>query len=103
MTDILVTTPIPLNSNVTVVNPTPLNQEVLSTQPIPVVLVTGSAAQLLTQSTPSSSWSFTNPLGRLCGVDIYISGEQVEADVTVTSISINVTFAEPQSGVIVIT
>ena len=48
MTDILVTTPIPLNSNVTVVNPTPLNQEVLSTQPIPVVLVTGSAAQLLT-------------------------------------------------------
>lgn len=42
MTDILVTTPIPLNSNVTVVNPTPLNQEVLSTQPIPVVLVTGS-------------------------------------------------------------
>ena len=91
MTDILVTTPIPLNSNVTVVNP------------IPVVLVTGSAAQLLTQSTPSSSWSFTNPLGRLCGVDIYISGEQVEADVTVTSISINVTFAEPQSGVLVIT
>lgn len=91
MTDILVTTPIPLNSNVTVVNP------------IPVVLVTGSAAQLLTQSTPSSSWSFTNPVGRLCGVDIYISGEQVEADVTVTSISINVTFAEPQSGVLVIT
>jgi len=36
MTDILVTTPIPLNSNVTVVNP------------IPVVLVTGSTAQLLT-------------------------------------------------------
>lgn len=91
MTDILVTTPIPLNSNVTVVNA------------IPVVLVTGSTAQLLTQSTPSSSWSFTNPFGRLCGVDIYISGEQVEADVTVTSISINVTFAEPQSGVLVIT
>lgn len=36
MTDILVTTPIPLNSNVTVVNA------------IPVVLVTGSTAQLLT-------------------------------------------------------
>lgn len=48
MTDILVTTPIPLNSNVTVVNATPLNQEVLATQPIPVVLVTGSTAQLLT-------------------------------------------------------
>lgn len=103
MTDIQVTTPTPLNANITVVNPTPLNQEVLATQPVPIVLTSTGGAQLLTQVSLSSSWSFVNPFGRLCTVQIYVDGEQVEADVTVTPLAINITFASPQIGTLVVT
>jgi len=103
MSDILVTDPVPLSANVTTVNPVPINAGIIATQPVPILVVVGSQSQILVQATASSSWSFANPFGRLCGIDIYIGNELVEADTTVSTAFINITFAAPVTGFIVVT
>lgn len=54
------------------------------------------------QESPAATWSLPNPTGRLCGVDIFVGGEQVIADVDVTPTSIVVTFAAPVTGSVVL-
>lgn len=55
------------------------------------------------QETPAASWSISNPFGRLPGVTLYVSGQQVEADVDSTISAVHVTFPSPFSGTAVLT
>jgi hypothetical protein len=55
------------------------------------------------QTSPSSSWTIANPFGRLPGVTLYVSGQQVEADVDSTISAVHVTFPSPYSGTAVLT
>lgn len=58
---------------------------------------------VLTQSAPAATWTFANPLNRVCGVSVYQGDELVLADTEVTLDNITITWAEPTSGRIVIT
>jgi len=56
------------------------------------------------QTSPSASWNITHPLNKIPNVDVYLStGEQVITDISVTETSINVTFAQAQTGWIIAT
>lgn len=57
------------------------------------------------QSTPSASWVIAIPLsfGRRPNVDVYVGDVQVEADVTATSLNVNIQFPSPTSGSAVLT
>jgi hypothetical protein len=55
------------------------------------------------QTTPSATWTVPNPFGRLPGVTLYVSGQQVEADVDSTDSAVYVTFPSPYSGTAVLT
>lgn len=59
------------------------------------------SAYVLTQGVAATVWTFTNPLGRLCDVNVFVGGESVMADVDVTDATITVTFSEAVSGQIV--
>lgn len=68
----------------------------------PRVYLSGAASStVLAQNTPAAWWSWPNPFGALCNVTVYTpTGEQVEADVTVTPTLITVMFPEPTSGAV---
>lgn len=53
------------------------------------------------QASPTFVWTFTNPFGRMCAVDVYVGSELVETDVSVTATTIQVTFPSPQSGYVI--
>jgi hypothetical protein len=55
------------------------------------------------QASASSAWSIPHSLGRIPGVDVYVAGEQVEADVDATSSLVVITFPTPYSGVAILT
>jgi hypothetical protein len=54
-----------------------------------------------TQSTPSAAWVVTHSLGRFPVVDVFVSGERVFPDVTVTTTQISVSFPSATSGKVV--
>lgn len=54
------------------------------------------------QSSPSASWSIAHTFGRLPLVDLYIDGQQVEADVAATDTTVSVTFPAPTAGTAVL-
>lgn len=57
-----------------------------------------------TQASPLATWTIPHTLGRRPAVAVYLdSGEEVEADVTVSNVSVTVTFASPVSGVALLT
>lgn len=58
----------------------------------------GPGGYVHTQGSPSASWSITNPLGRMPSVDLYVAGQQVEADVEATTSTVSVTFPAPTAG-----
>lgn len=60
------------------------------------------SAQVFTQSSPSASWSITHTFGRLPLVDLYVAGQQVEADVEATDSTVSVTFPAPTAGTAVL-
>ena len=62
-----------------------------------------TAVQVFTQSSPAASWTFIHSLGRLPIVEVYVGGEEWNADVAATSTTVTVTFASPQSGTVVLT
>lgn len=51
-----------------------------------------------TQSAPAATWTFTNPLGRLCAVTVLVDGQQVLVDTDVSPTAVTVTFAQPTAG-----
>lgn len=59
------------------------------------------SAYVLTQAVAATVWTFANPLGRLCDVNVFVGGESVMADVDVTNTTITITFSEAVSGQIV--
>lgn len=80
--------------------PTP--SEVVHVGNTPYVVVGGSEAYVLEQTTPASTWSFANPVNRLCSVTIFVGSEEVEAQVDVTFSNVVVTFPYPMTGYCVI-
>ncbi len=51
------------------------------------------------QLSPSASWIITHTLGRLPSVTVYhLDGEEVEADVFVTTTQVNIVFPFPTTG-----
>ena len=76
-------------------------------QPVPVENVTFVMPDANTfshvQTAPAATWTFANPLGRLCGVAVFIAGELAMATVNVDPSTITITFASPQSGTAVLT
>lgn len=62
-----------------------------------------SSGVLFTQNSPLASWTIPNTLGRLCAVDIFVDGELVLADVTVSNSQVVISFPQPTAGVAVLT
>jgi hypothetical protein len=62
-----------------------------------------AVAETYTPSTPSATWVYMHGLGRQPVVQVMINGEVVAADVTVSSTTVTVTFALPQTGVLLLT
>lgn len=58
----------------------------------------GENSYVHTQSSPSASWSISNPLGRLPGVSLYVGGTLVEADVDATNSTVHISFPTPVAG-----
>jgi len=54
------------------------------------------------QTTPSAVWLIDHKFGRSPLVDIYVDGEQVEADIDVTDTMVTVTFPAPTAGTAVL-
>lgn len=63
---------------------------------------TGSAGAGIVhlQTSPSTSWDIVHNLGRSVGVEVWIAGDQVEADVmeSVDLNTVHVTFGSAQTG-----
>lgn len=108
MTDVQVGPIVRLVPGVQVADPIPLSSGAHSTTPVEVVVgpqgppgAAGSSS-VITQDTPASTWTLANPVGHACLTTVYVGGEVVDADVAVTPSWITVTFATPQSGVVVV-
>lgn len=50
------------------------------------------------QTLPAATWIISHTFGRLPLVDVYVDGEQVEADVDVTDTTVTVIFPDPTAG-----
>ena len=95
---VVVTTP---DVPVAVVQPPTQSVEVSNT-PTVYVGAGGSGGVVLRQVTPASVWSWPNPLGRLCGVEVYLDATLVLSDVEVTETTITITHPTPVSGTVVL-
>ena len=56
----------------------------------------------LVQSAPAATWSWPNPLGRPCTVEVFVGNTQVFTDVEVTTSTITITHPSPVSGSVVL-
>lgn len=54
------------------------------------------------QTVPSALWLIDHKFGRSPLVDVYVAGEQVEADVSVTDTLVSITFPAPTAGTAVL-
>lgn len=67
-------------------------------------LAAAGGGQVLTQSSPSASWTFSHSLGRIPNVAVYsTAGDQIVPDVHASSTSVSLTFANPMAGTAVLT
>lgn len=66
-------------------------------------IVNGIDTIIHTVSSPSASWSLSNPFSVIPDVQVYLSnGERVYPDIYVTASNINAVFASAQTGYLVI-